>query len=137
MAGGSITPLAKKLGLKPGQRLALIGAPSGWGEENIPRDVMVVSRRSKGRVDIIIAFFANWSTLDASVETFVPRVPANGAVWIAWPRRAGGHASDITDNEVRRIIVPLGLVDVKVAALGDEWSGLKFVWRKELRASLE
>jgi hypothetical protein len=57
-------------------------------------------------------------------------------LWVAWPRRAGGHTSDITDNIVRQIVLPLGLVDVKVAALDQDWSGLKFVWRKELRPQL-
>lgn len=58
---------------------------------------------------------------------------ADGALWIAWPRRAAGRESDITDNIVRQSVLPLGLVDVKVVALGEEWSALKFVWRKELR----
>ena len=60
----------------------------------------------------------------------------DGALWLAWPRRAGGHRSDITDNEIRAVVLPLGLVDIKVAALDDDWSGLKVVWRKELRPNL-
>ena len=74
--------------------------------------------------------------LDKGVETLAARITPRGALWLAWPRRAGGHLGDITDNEVRRIVLPLGLVDTKVAALDDDWSGLKFVWRKERRGSL-
>jgi hypothetical protein len=61
----------------------------------------------------------------------------NGSLWLAWPRKAGGHTSDISDNEIRRVVLPLGLVDVKVAALDVDWSGLKIMWRKELRSTLE
>jgi hypothetical protein len=61
---------------------------------------------------------------------------ADGGLWIAWPRKVAGHESDITENRLREIILPTGLVDTKVAALDEDWSGLKFVWRKELRAGL-
>jgi hypothetical protein len=61
---------------------------------------------------------------------------ADGSLWIAWPRKAAGHVSDISENELRLIILPIGLVDTKVAALDEDWSGLKFVWRKELRSGL-
>jgi len=61
---------------------------------------------------------------------------AHGSLWIAWPRKAAGHSSDISENGLREIVLPTGLVDVKVAALDDDWSGLKFVWRREFRSSL-
>ena len=136
VAGYSQTPLAKKLGLKPGLRLLLVGAPSTWRDANIASDVLVVSPRSKERADVAIAFFTNRSSLAEDVEALATRITPSGALWLAWPRGAGGHLSDITDNEVRRIVLPLGLVDTKVAALDDDWSGLKFVWRKERRGSL-
>jgi len=134
--GYSQSPLAKKLGLKPGLRLLLVGAPADWGHSNIAGDVEFVSTHSKVRADVVIAFFTTRSSLDKGVEALAARITPGGALWLAWPRRAGGHDSDITDNEVRRIVLPLGLVDTKVAALDDDWSGLKFVWRKERRASL-
>jgi hypothetical protein len=86
------------------------------------------------RVDGIVAFFRELGRLRAPVPGLAERIVADGALWIAWPRRAGGHTSDITDNDIRAAILPLGLVDVKVAALDDDWSGLKVVWRRELRA---
>jgi len=64
-------------------------------------------------------------------------ITVDGSLWIAWPRRAAGHISDITDNVVRNVALPLGLVDVKVAALDEDWSALKFVWRKKLRGGLK
>jgi hypothetical protein len=68
--------------------------------------------------------------LVAAVES----VPPSGALWVAWPRKAGGHVSDVDENLLREVLLPTGVVDVKVAALDVDWSGLKFVWRKENRA---
>ena len=136
VAGYTQTPLAKKLGLKPGLRLLLAGAPTTWVDSSLTSDVEVMSPRSKDRADILIAFLTKRSDLVKCVDALAMKITPNGALWIAWPRRAGGHDSDITDNDLRRIVLPLGLVDTKVAALDDDWSGLKFVWRKERRASM-
>ena len=135
-AGYSGTPLVRKIGVKPGHRVALIGAPVGWVIAGLPEGVKV-ARRTPGRgVDIVVAFFRDVASLRNAVPTLSRKIVPDGALWVAWPRRAGGHSSDITDNEVRGAALPLGLVDVKVAALDDDWSGLKVVWRKELRAGL-
>jgi hypothetical protein len=131
-AHDSPTPLARKLGLKGGHRLTLIGAPSGWSVDGLPEGV-IVSRRRSSRVDVLVAFFHDLSRIERYLVGLAAAIAPNGSLWLAWPRRAAGHASDITDHELRRIALPLGLVDVKVAALDDDWSGLKFVWRKELR----
>jgi hypothetical protein len=133
-AGYSTTPLATKLGLKQRHRLVLVHAPAGWTVGELPADVRVLRRRA-GHADVLIAFFHERDALEREVATLAESIESDGALWVAWPRRAGGHASDITDHEVRRVILALGLVDVKVAALDEHWSGLKMVWRKELRAS--
>ncbi len=137
-AGHSGTPLATKLGVQVGHRLALVHAPEGWTVADLPERVTV--RRTKptatAKVDIAIAFFWDLASLEGSVGDLAQRITPDGSLWLAWPRRAGGHESDITDNEIRRVALPLGIVDVKVAALDGDWSGLKMVWRKELRAGL-
>jgi hypothetical protein len=86
-------------------------------------------------VDLAILFCTGLAALRRRVPGVEAGIPAAGALWVAWPRRAGGHTSDLTDVVVRNELLPLGLVDVKVAALDDDWSGLRFVWRKELRAA--
>lgn len=135
-AGYSGTPLARKLGVKKGQRLVLFGAPDGWDIEGLPDDVRVSRNRTVKVADVVVAFFRDLATLQLEVPLLARAVGPAGALWLAWPRRAAGHRSDITDNEVRAAVLPLGLVDVKVAALDDDWSGLKMVWRRELRPQL-
>jgi hypothetical protein len=125
--------LVAKIGIKASQRLTLLGAPRGWAIEDLPRDVRVVRRRGGVASDIVIAFFRDAGSLEREVASLAQAITTNGALWIAWPRRAAGHPSDLTDNVVRSTVLPWGLVDVKVAALDDDWSSLKFVWRKELR----
>ena len=78
---------------------------------------------------MIIAFFRAEAELPGRLPDLARRVFPAGALWVAWPRRAAGHASDITDNVVRRHALELGLVDVKVAAIDDDWSGIRLVWR--------
>lgn len=128
------TPLAKKLGVKENHRLALLHAPTEWAVHDLAPGVVVVRRRSSVRANVVLAFFSDLATLQREVDSLARCIVADGALWVVWPRRAGGHRSDITDSHVRDALLPLGLVDVKVAALDDNWSGLKMVWRKELRA---
>jgi hypothetical protein len=130
VAGYSSTPLAKKLGIKPGHRLALVGAPVGWAVPDLPEGVTAGTPEG---ADVVLAFFRSFAELDAGIETLGRAVFPDGAVWVAWPRRAGGHESDITENGIRDVVLPLGLVDTKVAALDENWSGLKVVWRRERR----
>jgi hypothetical protein len=122
---------ARKLGLKPGQRVALDDPPPGWAFADPPGGLEMVG--PAGDADVIVAFFARAAELGPRLPGLAMRVFPAGAVWAAWPRRAGGHTSDITDNVVRECALPLGLVDVKVAAIDDDWSGLRLVWRKENR----
>lgn len=137
MAGYSSAPAARKLGLRPGGRLALIGAPEGWDVEGRPPDVSVVRDAGAGPAGpdlVVVAFHRLAEELAPSLQRLAPEVFPDAALWAAWPRRAGGHHSDITDNDVRAAALPLGLVDVKVAAIDQDWSGLRLVWRKERRA---
>jgi hypothetical protein len=130
-AGYSGTPLARKLGMKAHQCLLIYAAPPGWTVPGLPEGVSVVT--TAGRADIVVAFFRHALELASQVQPLSQVIMPAGSLWLAWPRRAGGHTSDITDTVIREIVLPLGLVDVKVAALDHDWSGLKVVWRKELR----
>jgi SAM-dependent methyltransferase len=134
-AGYSGTPLVRKLGVKPGHALALLGAPPGWGIEDLPEGVLPRTR-ARGTFDVIVAFFGRREEIERRLPVLLRVLRPDGGLWIAWPRRAGGHESDITEGALREILLPTGLVDVKVAALDKDWSGLRFVWRRELRAML-
>jgi hypothetical protein len=131
-AGYSGTPLVRKLGIKSGHAVAVLGAPAGWRIEALPEGVRP-SARVRGTFDVIVAFFARRAQLERRLPTLVEVLRSDGGLWIAWPRKATGHESNISDNALRELVLPTGLVDVKVAALDEDWSGLKFVWRKELR----
>jgi len=85
--------------------------------------------------DVIVAFFSALEPLRERVPALGARIFPAGAIWVAWPRRAGGHDSDIREQDIRDLALPLGLVDVKVAALDEHWSGLRLVWRRERRQS--
>jgi hypothetical protein len=132
-SGGGSTPQWKKLGLKPGHRLLFDGQPDGWALLDRPEDLDVELGTGAGPVDMVIAFFRAASELGQRLPELGASVYPGGTLWAAWPRRAAGHVSDITDNAVRAAALPLGLVDVKVAALDDDWSALKLVWRVENR----
>lgn len=128
MAGYSPTPQARKLGLTAGLRVALEAA-QGW----TPADASDVHFVDGGPADVIIAFVRSAAELDGLAELGQRIFPA-GALWIAWPRKAAGHLSDVNDHAIRNAALPLGLVDVKVAAIDDDWSGLKLVWRRTKRS---
>jgi Protein of unknown function (DUF3052) len=133
VAGHSSTPLARKLGVKPGARLALDGAPAGWSVPELPAGVVPAAGAEPA--DVVVAFFRQADDLPARLPQLAGRIFPAGSLWVAWPRRAGGHESDITENGVRDHALPLGIVDTKVAALDDDWSGLKLMWRRELRSA--
>jgi hypothetical protein len=138
-AGYSRTPLAKKLGIKGGSELALFDAPPSWSVPDLPDDVLVTRNAAVPRtstplaaVDVALVFCRNAADV-AAVPSLVPSLAARSALWVAWPRKAAGHTSDVDENLLREVLLPTGVVDVKVAALDVDWSGLKFVWRKENR----
>jgi hypothetical protein len=114
-------------------RVALVGAPEHWSIDDLPEGAQLVREGPGASVAITIAFCRAATDLDEVVHDVEPEVQGQGALWIAWPRRAAGHLSDLTDQIVRTRLLPTGLVDVKVAALGEDWSGLRFVRRVSLR----
>jgi hypothetical protein len=126
----AVTSQAQKLGLRPGQRVAIEAAPDGWELEDPPPITLIGSR---GAADVVLAFFDDPRTMARRVPTLARRIHPAGALWIAWPRRAGGHQSEITSELVRATVLELGLVDVKVAALDPDWSAHKALWRLENR----
>lgn len=125
--GYSGTPQSRKLGLKAGLRVALDDPPPGWELREPPDGLLAPG--PDAAADVIVAFFRAEGEIADRLPGLARRVFPAGAVWAAWPRRAGGHDSDITDNVVRRHALELGLVDVKVAAIDDDWSGVRLVWR--------
>ncbi|HXQ89926.1 MAG TPA: DUF3052 family protein [Acidimicrobiales bacterium] len=130
--GAGEGPLARKLGIRPGDVVALVGAPRGWTVPDLPEGARV--RRSLGAgADVVLGFARRAAALDALVPDVAAVLGPQDALWVLWPRRAAGHDSDVTDNVVRDAVLPSGLVDVKVAAVGEDWSGLRFVWRRAVR----
>lgn len=135
-AGYSGTPLAKKLGIKDGHVVALLGAPAELGGvlgETLPSAV-TVRTRATGTADVIVTFHTQRAKLEGRIDALLRVLDVDGGLWIAWPKRASGVATDITEDTVREVFLPLGLVDNKVCAIDDTWSGLRVVWRKERRA---
>jgi hypothetical protein len=127
-AGYSGTPLPRKLGIKPGHRLALLAAPEGFAPDGLPEDVRIV-RRAGGQADVIVSFHTSRAGLARRLPTLRAMMRPASGLWIAWPKRASGVATDVTEDVVREIALPTGLVDNKVCAIDDTWSGLRLVIR--------
>ena len=135
MAGYSGTPLPKKLGLKPGMILVAIEAPNeyrSWLGE-IPADLAIVSTTEK-QVEAAHIFATKKVILKKHLVTFRRRLEQSGFVWVSWPKKASKVGTDITEDVIRELALPLGFVDIKVCAVNDVWSGLKLVIRKSGRA---
>jgi len=133
-AGYSGTPLAKKLGIEPGTVVHSIGAPTHYRSllEPLPEGVTFAPRRT-GRVDLIHLFVTSRARLAHNLPAIRNTMRPDAAVWVSWPKRASGVATDVTETVVRELALPLGLVDVKVCAVDEVWSGLRLVVRKALR----
>ena len=133
-AGGgySGTPLARKIGIRAGHRVALLHAPEPFDIPGLP-DGAELTVDGPRDADITLAFHRTHAALAAEAPALVAALADDAMLWIAWPRKAAGHVSDIAENDLRDLFLPLGVVDVKVAALGEDWSGLKFVRRRENR----
>ena len=136
MAGYSGTPLVKKLGIKQGARVTLVNAPDDFlatlGE--LPDDVKFLKATSKA-LDFILCFVLSERILVRDFAKLAQRLDSNGMIWIAWPKKSAGVATDLTFDRVQRIGLDAGLVDVKICAVDDTWSGLKFVYRLKDRVS--
>lgn len=133
-AGYSGTPLAKKLGINDGARVALLNAPNGFEEtlDGLP-DGVAFQSTLRGGCGVAVCFVTRRADLERRIEALGRAIFPTGAAWIAWPKRASGVSTDMTEDVVREVALPLGLVDNKVAAIDETWSGLRLVWRKERR----
>lgn len=129
-AGYSGTPLVRKLGIKPGITLGLVGTPDDFDRTlgELPDDV-AVRRRLQGRVDVIVAFYVERSALERRLPALRDALEPSGGLWIAWPKLASGVTTDVSETVVRELGVAAGLVDNKVCAIDAVWSGLRLVYR--------
>jgi hypothetical protein len=130
-AGYSGTPLVKKLGIKSGLTLALVGAPEGFERllKGLPKDVRPV-RGGTATADLILWWPASARDLASRIRTIEARMAAGGGLWIAWPKKASGIVTDLNENVIRDAGLAHGLVDYKVCAIDETFSGLKFARRK-------
>jgi hypothetical protein len=131
MAGYSGTPLPKKLGIVEGSTLALIAAPDGV-IDGLPNGV-VVKRQARGSADVVAAFFVRRRDFERRISALAKMIYPSGGLWVAWPKRTSGWTTDMHEGVVREVALPLGLVDNKVCAIDETWSGLRVVWRRERR----
>jgi hypothetical protein len=136
MAGYSGTPLAKKLGIREGHRVAWLGAPSTFaGELGELPDGVEVRKAARGAhtLDVIVFFTKAMAELTKRLPVVVGTLSYEGGLWIAWPKKSSGVATDVSEATVRKAGLTLGLVDNKVCAIDETWSGLRFVHRVENR----
>jgi hypothetical protein len=137
MAGYSGTPLVKKLGIKENFRVAFVNPPTAFEKElgTLPIGVNISDGRLAKPLDLIILFANSQRTLKTQFPKLAQKLTPNGILWVAWPKKASGVVTDLSENEVRQIGLDAGLVDVKVCAINEVWSGLKFVYRLKDRWS--
>jgi len=136
-AGYSGTPLVQKLGIKPGHRLLFVQPPANFAATlgPLPTEALLVAPTAK-QTDVILLFVESVAELKKRFAPLAKRLVANGALWVCWPKKASGVPTDLTENVVRDHGLDVGLVDVKVCAVDDIWSGLKFVIRLADRAKV-
>ena len=132
--GYSGTPLPRKLGIGEGATFALVDEPEGASALLEPLPAGARRTPEPAQADVVVAFATVRDTLARHVDELAPAVFPDRTLWVAWPKRASKVPTDITEDVVREVALPLGLVDVKVAAIDETWSGLKLVWRREHRA---
>lgn len=127
-SGYSNTPLAKKLGYKPGFSVAILNAPDHYMEllEELPED-LELSKDSKSKKDLIHLFTKEGDQLAVALPKLRNQLKEDGMLWVSWPKKSSGVASDLDGNAIRALGLSHGLVDIKVCAVDDTWSGLKFV----------
>lgn len=135
VAGYSGTPLPKKLGIKAESRVAVVSAPDGFLDSTLGPlpDGVEMRPRARGPLDVIVFFTKRRAELERRFDTLVDALDGAGALWVAWPKGTSGVPTDLTENIIRDIALPKGLVDTKVAAIDETWSGLKLVIRLENR----
>lgn len=135
MAGYSATPLARKLGIKSGHVIALLDAPSTLPEllAPLPDETDVRTSLDGGPFDVVVCFTTKRDDLVRHVAQVQPVLAVAGGLWIAWPKKAAKIPTEVTEDTVREVALPLGLVDNKVCAIDETWTGLRLVLRRELR----
>jgi hypothetical protein len=133
-AGYSGTPLARKLGIRPGMAVALLNAPEAFEDTlgELPGHVRIY-RRLGGHRDAVVVFVTRRAVLSRRLADLRAAIAPAGMIWVAWPKRASKVDTDLTENVVRELALPTGLVDILVCAIDETWSGLKLVIRKALR----
>jgi hypothetical protein len=132
VAGYSGTPLAQKLGIKPETRLAVLDAPDGFAIPDLP-DGVDARTTARGVSDVILSFHTSRAALVKRLPALMRALDVDGGLWISWPKKASKLPTDLTEDVLREVCLPIGLVDVKVCAIDDTWSGLRLCLRKELR----
>lgn len=134
VVGYSGTPLARKLGIREGARVALLSAPDTFDAElaPLPDGVRVLRRLAPG-LDVAVLFVTRRRVLERRFPDVARSITPVGGLWVAWPKRASNVATDLTEGVLREVGLPQGLVDNKVCAVTEVWSGLRFVWRRENR----
>ena len=136
MAGYSGTPLPQKLGLKPNEQVVLINAPKNYADllGEIPSGIDF-SERMKAGVRFVHLFATKRSELQKKLVTFRRQLAEDGTLWVSWPKKSAGVPTDVTEDVIRAVALPLGFVDIKVCAVDETWSGLKLVVRRTNRGS--
>lgn len=138
--GYSGTPLAQKLGLKDGQRVLFVNLPQSLYDLRVARHFVEMAQAGwqsftdgEPGYDVIHGFTTERAELERAAKPLMDSIDRDGSIWISWPKKASKVATDITEDVIREVVLPIGLVDVKVCAVDEVWSGLKLVIRKELR----
>lgn len=136
MAGYSGTPLVQKIGIKPGHRVILRNHPASFVKDlgKLPEGVKT-SERLSGKANVVVYFTDERAALEKDFSGLSSTIVPDGMLWVSWPKKASGKSTDLTENVVRNIGLERGLVDVKVCAIDETWSGLKFVVRLKDRKS--
>ena len=132
--GYSGTPLARKLGIAAGSGVVVVNAPDGYRDwlAPLPEGVRFESKVSAA-VAVVHAFADQRAALKTQLDGLRERIAPNAAVWVSWPKKASKVPTDVTEDTIRELALPIGFVDVKVCAVSEVWSGLRLVIRKELR----
>src|SRR5213075_1472221 len=138
MAGYSGTPLVKKLGIKPDFNIAFVNPPTNFVNQiELPPSVTVKSLSKSKDLDFILLFVKTRVVLTGAFAQCALKLTSNGMLWVSWPKRASGVATDVNENVVREIGLQAGLVDVKICAVDETWSSMKFVYRLKDRPELK
>ena len=138
MAGYSGTPLVKKLGIKPDFDVAFVNAPANFAKQlDLPPGVNIKSLLKSKDLDLVVVFVTSQKALTSAFAQYSKRIKPAGMFWVSWPKKASGLQTDLNENMVRDIGLANGLVDVKVCAVDEVWSGLKFVFRLKDRPKLQ